>query len=222
MQHVAIYCRVSTDDQNNARQLGDLSAWADRLGVLVVARYFETASGTKANRVQRSKCLQEALQRRFDAILVTECSRWSRSLPDLLHSLDKLASVNVSLLALNGPSFDMATPTGRLMAGIIGSFAQFERDLIAERTRSGLAAARARGVTLGRPHGSSTIAKHKAQVATMLADNVPVRKIARALGISTSSVMSLKSQLRNSHNDTMSQPLKPPNPEALQKRFTCN
>ena len=86
-------------------------------------------------------------------MLVTELSRWGRSTTDLLATLKELQTKRVSLVALNGMTFDLTTPHGRMMATLLAGIAEFERELIQERIRSGIAAAKARGKKLGRQPG---------------------------------------------------------------------
>jgi putative DNA-invertase from lambdoid prophage Rac len=148
---VAIYCRVSTDDQSCERQERDLPAFARRAGHKIVAVLKETASGAKNDRVERKKVMALARAREIDAILVTELSRWGRSTQDLVQTLDDLHCWKVSVLAQTGLSFDLST--GKLMRTIMAVLAEFERDLIRERVKSGLVATRARGVALGRQVG---------------------------------------------------------------------
>ena len=88
---------------------------------------------------------------------VTELSRWGRSTQDLVQTLDDLHGWKVSVLAQTGLSFDLSTSSGKLMRTIMAGLAEFERDLIRERVKSGLAAARARGAKLGRQHGPAPI-----------------------------------------------------------------
>ena len=95
-----------------------------------------------------------AQRREIDAVLVTELSRWGRSTLDLLHTLKELETWRVSVIAMNGLAFDLSTPHGRMMATIIAGIAEFERELIQERIRSGIAAAKARGKRWGASRGS--------------------------------------------------------------------
>jgi len=95
-----------------------------------------------------------AQARQIDAVLVTELSRWGRSTQDLLATLNDLHSWGVSVLAQNGLAFDLATSTGKLMCTIMAGIATFERDLIRERVKSGLAATKVKGKKLGRPVGT--------------------------------------------------------------------
>src|SRR3954464_9853052 len=92
-------------------------------------------------------------RREIDVVLVTELSRWGRSTTDLLASLRELEARRVSLVALNGMAFDLATPHGRMMATVLAGLAELERELLRERVRSGMAAAKARGKRLGRRLG---------------------------------------------------------------------
>jgi len=150
---VAIYCRVSTDDQSCDRQERDLKAFAKRAGHKVVGVFKDTASGAKDDRPERSKVMALAQAREIDAILVTELSRWGRSTQDLVQTLDDLHGWKVSVLAQTGLSFDLNTASGKLMRTIMAGLAEFERDPIRGRAKSGLAAARAMGVRLGRQVG---------------------------------------------------------------------
>jgi len=144
-QRAAIYARVSTVDQSCDRQMRDLTAFAERGGFEVVATFAETASGAKDSQHERRRVLALAQRRQIDAVLVTELSRWGRSTQDLLDTLYKLAGWNVSVVAMSGMTFELGRPHGRTMATVRTGIAQFERNLIFERVKSGLAAARARG-----------------------------------------------------------------------------
>ena len=139
-QRAAIYARVSTTDQSCERQIVELSAFADRSGFEVLGIFKETASGARNNRLARNRVLQLAQARRIDAVLVTELSRWGRSTQDLLDTLYKLAGWKVSVAAMNGMTFELNKPHGRMMATMLAGIAQFERDLLSECVKSGLAA----------------------------------------------------------------------------------
>ena len=119
MGQVAIYCRVSTDDQSCERQERDLRAFAKRAGHRIIGVSKETASGAKIDRAERKKVMALARAHEIDAILVTELSRWGRSTQDLVQTLDDLHSWKVSVLAQTGLSFDLSTASGKLMRTII-------------------------------------------------------------------------------------------------------
>jgi putative DNA-invertase from lambdoid prophage Rac len=188
---VAIYCRVSTDDQSCDRQERDLRAFAKRAGHKVVAVFKETASGADNGRPERAKVLALARAHKIDAILVTELSRWGRSTQDLVQTLDDLHGWKVSVLAQTGLSFDLSTASGKLMRTIMAGLAEFERDLIRDRVKSGLAAARARGVKLGRQVGQRPSDKKAKRVLAMHKEGLSYRLIGRNLGLSKNTVMQI-------------------------------
>ena len=191
MGQVAIYCRVSTDDQSCERQERDLRAFAKRADHEIVAVFRETASGAKNDRAERKKAMALAQARKIDAILVTELSRWGRSTQDLVQTLDDLHSWKVSVLAQTGLSFDLSTASGKLMRTIMAGLAEFERDLIRERVKSGLAAAKARGVVLGRQEGQRPSDKKAKKVLKLHEDGLSYRLIGRNVGLSKNTVMDI-------------------------------
>lgn len=188
-QRAAIYARVSTSDQSCERQIAELTDFADRGRFEVIGTFRETASGTKTNRTARNRIIDLAQARKLDAVLVTEISRWGRSTQDLLDTLHKLASWKVSVIAMNGMTFEFDTPHGRMMATMLAGFAQFERDLLSERVKSGLAAAKARGKKLGRQPGQRPKSdKLASKVIQAVTEGRSYRWIARDIGISKNTV----------------------------------
>ena len=188
-QRAAIYARVSTGDQCCERQIAELSAFAERGGFEVLGIFKETASGARDNRLARNRVLELAQARRIDAVLVTELSRWGRSTQDLLETLYKLAGWKVSVVAMSGMTFELDTPHGRMMATMLAGIAQFESDLLSERVKSGLAAARARGKKLGRQPGQRPKSDRLApKVLHAIDGGRSYRWIARDLGISKNTV----------------------------------
>lgn len=197
-QRTVIYARVSTSDQSCERQINDLTAFANRAGYKVDETFKETISGTKVSRKERNKIMALAQARKIDAILVTELSRWGRSTQDLLETLNKLAGWNVSVIAMSGMTLELNTPHGRMMATVLAGVAQFERDLISERVKSGLLAAKARGKTLGRKPGFRPKSdKYAPKVLNLIEQGKSYRWIAKDLGISKNTVSDIVKRARN-------------------------
>lgn len=188
-QRAAIYCRVSTTDQSCDRQERELHAFAVRAGYEVVGVFKETGSGVRLDRVERRKIMALAQARHIDAVLVTELSRWGRSTLDLLETMRELEARRVSVIALNGMTFDLGTATGRMFATLLAGISEFERDLLRERVRSGLAAAKARGRTLGRQKGQRPKSDRLGpKVLALVGVGRSYRLIGRELGISKNTV----------------------------------
>lgn len=173
------YARVSTTDQNPDLQFDALKqAGYDRI-------FTDKASGVKADRPQYSKLLDQV--RPGDTILIWKLDRLGRSLRHLLDVVDFLNDRHVGLKSLTDP-IDTTTSQGKLIFNIFACLAEFERDLISERTKAGLAAARARGRIGGRPKGLSPEAKRNAIAAASLyrEGNHSIPEICQALSISKS------------------------------------
>lgn len=201
VQRVAIYCRVSTTDQSCERQERDLLEYAALGNFEVVGVWKETVSGTKHDRTERSKVMALAQSHSIDAILVTEMTRWGRSTIDLIETLQSLHSWHVSLIAQTGLQFDLNTPQGRLIAHLMASLAEFERDLVRERVRSGVAAAKARGQKFGRQPGQRVKADKLApKVLQMVQSGYSYRKIAASLHLSKTTVLDIVKRHRLESN----------------------
>lgn len=137
----------------------------------------------------------------IDGVLVTELTRWGRSTLDLIHTLQDLAHWRVSLIATTGIQFDLDTPQGKLIASVMASLAEFERDLVTERVRSGLAAAKARGKKLGRRPGQRVKSDRLApKVLEMVAQGSSYRQIARELNLSKTTVNDIVKRHRQAQN----------------------
>ncbi|MDF5736634.1 MULTISPECIES: IS1096 element passenger TnpR family protein [unclassified Nostoc] len=204
VQRIAIYCRVSTTDQSCERQERDLLEYAAVCGFEVVGVWKETVSGIKHDRTERSKVMALAQSHSIDAILVTEMTRWGRSTIDLIETLQSLHSWGVSLIAQTGLQFDLNTPQGRLIAHLMASLAEFERDLVRERVRSGVAAAKERGQKFGRQPGQRVKADKLApKVLQMVQSGYSYRKIATSLHLSKTTVNDIVKRHRLSSNATI-------------------
>ena len=197
-QRAALYCRVSTADQSCERQERDLTAFAQRAGYAVVGIYKETGSGARMDRVERRKVIALAQRREIDAVLVTELSRWGRSTVDLLHTLEDLQAWRVSVIAPNGLAFDLSTAAGRMMATVIAGVAQFERELIQERIKSGMAAAKARGRKLGRQPGQRPKSSRLATkvIGMVEEEKLSYRIVAKRLDLSKNTVLEIMKRHR--------------------------
>ncbi|MGL4617912.1 MAG: recombinase family protein, partial [Chroococcidiopsis sp.] len=122
----------------------------------------------------------------------TELTRWGRSTADLQNTLVQLQAWDVSIIAQTGLEFNLSTPQGRLIANLMCSLAEFERDLMRERIKSGLASARARGKILGRRTGQHIKADRLApKVLAMIADKKSYRYISKELQISKTTVVEI-------------------------------
>lgn len=158
----------------------------------MVGIWKEVASGAKDDRAERKQVMAVARAREVDAVLVTELTRWGRSTIDLVHTLQDLQAWGVSLIAQTGLQFDLSTPQGKLIASLMAALAEFERDLLRERVKSGLAAAKARGQTLGRRPGQRPKAdKLGPKVMEMVAEGRSYRTVAKALKIDKNTVTAI-------------------------------
>jgi DNA invertase Pin-like site-specific DNA recombinase len=143
----------------------------------------EVGSGA-AQREAREKLLEAARRREIDIVLVWRLDRWGRSVTDLLATLQELEHLGVGFVSLT-EALDLTTPAGRAMAALLAVFAEFERAILRERTRAGLAHARESGKRLGRP---ATAAVHAAEIRKLHRAGVSKSEIARCLQIGRTSV----------------------------------
>jgi DNA invertase Pin-like site-specific DNA recombinase len=197
-QSAALYCRVSTADQTCTRQERDLRAFAKKAGYKIVGVWKEVASGAKDDRAERKEVMALAQARKIEVIVVTELTRWGRSMLDLFHTLQDLQAWNVSLVAQTGLQFDLRSAQGKLIASLMAALAEFERDLLRERVRSGIAAARKRGVVFGRRPGQRVKAdRHAPRVLMLVAEGQSYREISHRLGISKNTVLAIVKRERS-------------------------
>ena len=183
MFKVGLYARISTHDQQTLpMQLSAMRTYAKRRGWKVALEEKEVGSGAKT-RPKREEMLKAARRRELDAILVWRLDRWGRSLLDLIGTLRELHAVGVGFVSLT-EALDMTTPGGRALAGMLAVFAEFERDILSDRVKAGIAQTRKEG----RPHGRpSTMQKHTAEIRALFADGISKRQIANRLCISRAS-----------------------------------
>jgi DNA invertase Pin-like site-specific DNA recombinase len=158
--------------------------YADHRGWTVAMQVREVGSGA-AQRQAREKLLEAARRCEIDVVLVWRLDRWGRSVADLLATLQEVEHLGVGFVSLT-ETLDLTTPAGRAMAGLLSIFAEFEREILRERTRAaGLAHARQTGKRLGRP---ATAAVHAAEIRKLHRAGVNNSEIARRLTIGRTSV----------------------------------
>lgn len=149
--NLAIYCRVSTDEQTTNNQELRLVEYAKREGY-----DYEVVNEVMSSRKTRPKkaaLMQRLRKREFDAVLVWKLDRWARSSRELMLEIEELYNKGITFISLSD-NLDLSTATGKLQFQILSAFAEFERNLIAERTKEGLNRAKKEGKTLGRPMGA--------------------------------------------------------------------
>jgi putative DNA-invertase from lambdoid prophage Rac len=181
---LGLYARVSTHEQQTlGLQRDAMAAYAQQRQETVVLTVEEVGSGVNERR-QREVLMRAARRRDIDAIVVWRLDRWGRSLADLVGTLHELQALGVGFISLH-EALDFATPTGRALAGMLAVFAEFEREILRERVKAGIAQARKRGARHGRP---PTVAHHASTVRQLFAAGQSKSAIARRLGISRASV----------------------------------
>jgi DNA invertase Pin-like site-specific DNA recombinase len=135
-------------------------------------------------RPKRDELIKAARRRELDRIVVWRLDRWGRSLVDLVNTLQELASLNVGFVSLS-EALDLTTPSGRALAGMLAVFAEFERDILRDRVKAGIAQARKEG----RPHGRPpSVTKYVPHVRAMARKGLSKSEISRRLCISRTSV----------------------------------
>jgi putative DNA-invertase from lambdoid prophage Rac len=184
MLRAGLYARVSTNDQQTlSMQSRAMREYAARRGWMITLQVREVNSGA-VRREAREKVIEAARRREIDVVLVWRLDRWGRSVTDLLATLQELEHLGVGFVSLT-EALDLTTPAGRAMAGLLAIFAEFEREILRERTRAGLAHARENGQRLGRP---ATAAVHAAEVRKLHRAGISKSEIARRLNIGRTSV----------------------------------
>lgn len=182
---VRIYARVSTDQQTHASQLHELRTYCERRGWNNVEEVIDTASGAKSSRRGLDRLMAEVRRGKVDVILCFKLDRLGRSLAHLAQLIAEFQTHGVALVC-PGQGIDTTNqnPAAQLQLNILCAVAEFEREVIRERVNAGLAAAKARGVRLGRP---PTLRRYEKAVAVLLGEGLGVCAIARKLGIPLSS-----------------------------------
>ena len=183
----AIYTRVSTADQRPEIQTARLRGYANARDFEVVEEFVDHGvSGAKASRPALDRMMEAARRREFDAVLVAKLDRLARSVHHLTQLAAELEALGVGLVVVD-QAIDTTTPSGRLLFNVLGSIAEFERDLIRERTLAGVEAARRRGARIGRPEVCDRKLRERI-VRLSQAGSKSLREIAEMVGVSKSTV----------------------------------
>ena len=192
-QNVVIYSRVSTDKQNHDSQLAELRHYAGNRGWSAPEEIVDTISGTKNSRTGLDRLMAAVRRGKVNVVLCFKLDRLGRSLSHLVQLVDEFATHRVALIVPSqGIDTSAKNPMAEMQLGMMAVFAQFERAIIVERVNAGLAAAKRRGVTLGRPR---KVNEHRDAVARMRTRGLSGRQIASELGTSNSNVFRLIADL---------------------------
>lgn len=195
MKQVALYARVSTDGQTTENQLRELREVAKRHGWEICREFVDRGISGAKSKEQRPQfnALHMAIARKeFDLVAAWSVDRLGRSLKDLIDFLGQVHAKNMGLY-LHQQGLDTTTPAGKALFGMMGVFAEFERSMIQERVRAGLARAKAKGTRLGRPPLAATEEGRKVarQVLALRHEGLGMCAIAEKVGISSRTVMKI-------------------------------
>lgn len=182
--NVGLYARISNYDQNTlSMQTKVLRDYVKNRKWKIVLEIKDTGSGA-SKRPEREKLLKAARKREIDIIMVWRLDRWGRSVTDLLTTLQELQQLDVGFISIT-EALDLTTASGRAMAALLAVFAEFEREILCERVKAGIAQAKLEGRSHGRPN---TIAKYLKKVKQLYNEGLSNSAIARQLGISRTSI----------------------------------
>jgi DNA invertase Pin-like site-specific DNA recombinase len=182
----AVYIRVSTDSQRTDSQELELKRYCSQRDWTSLVLYVDRICGAKASRPELDRMMQDIRAGKVERLIVYKLDRLGRSLTHLALILDELNRLKVPLIASSqGIDTSEDNPAGKLQLGVLMAVAEFERGIIKERVNAGLAAAKARGVQLGRP---ATINGRADEVRKLKGQGLGLRAIARQLGMPPSSV----------------------------------
>ncbi len=186
---VALYCRVSTStkDQTTENQLRELNSYCDRMGYEVIKIYEDQISGakTREKRPAYNQLCNDAFLKKFDAVIAWDVSRFGRSLKEFVSFLADMDDKGIGVVAVKN-GLDTSSSTGKMMMKMIGVMEEWNREMLVERTKSGLARTRANGTKLGRK--KITNPKMTAQIISLRNENKSIRAIATEVGVSTATI----------------------------------
>ena len=188
-KRTALYCRVSSADQNPELQVRELEQFIAARGWTIHKIYQDKLTGTNSQRPALQELLTDARQGRIQIIVCWKLDRFFRSLKELVNTLTELNEIGVSFCSFNDPGVDMTTPTGRLLIHLIGAFAEFEASLTRMRCRAGIENARAKGKHLGRPPRID-----RGQVIALRQQGLSLSQIASTIGATKAGVSKILSK----------------------------
>ena len=192
MKKVALYSRVSTRDQTVIQQMEGLRSYCLKMGYEIVGEYLdEGVSAFKKRRPSYDKLMNDARLRKFDLILVSKLDRFGRSLKELVNAMELLKSYGVGFMSFQEKEFDTTSSVGELMFNIVACFANFERNLISERTKLKLQYLKSQGMVLGRPRKIQP-----QRILELRGQGLSLRQIGREIGCDRSSVSKSLKQSR--------------------------
>jgi DNA invertase Pin-like site-specific DNA recombinase len=185
MKRAAIYARVSTHNgQNPEMQLEEIRQYCANRGWKIAEEYVDTGiSGTREHRPALDRLLGACRRRLVEAVIVYRCDRFARGLRQLVNALEDFRTLGIDFISLH-EGVDTSTANGRLVFSIFASIAEFERELIRDRVRSGLASAKAKGKRLGRPR----VVVDSKKIASLPGAGDSWAKIGETLGIGEGTV----------------------------------
>jgi DNA invertase Pin-like site-specific DNA recombinase len=181
---VARYLRISRLDQRPELQADETAETIARRGWTLTDSYLDKGiSGSRERRPELDRLLADARRGRFDILVVWRSDRLFRSLKHMVNVLDELAALGIAFVSAT-EVFDTTTPQGRLLLHLVAAFAEFERGVLIERTKSGIEAARRRGAKLGRPRVVVDVVRAK----HLLSTGKSLRQTAKVLGCGAATV----------------------------------
>lgn len=194
-KRVALYVRVSTDDQTVENQVRELSAWAERCGHSIVKVFEDRGISGAKGRDKRpgfDAMLKACVRREFDMLAVWSSDRLGRSLQHLIEVLKTICDTGAGLY-IHTQALDTTTPSGRAMFGMLAVFGEFEREMIVARVNAGMARAKAKGTRSGKAIGRPKLTSEKeASIRAELARGTGILKTAKLLKVGTGTVQRIR------------------------------
>jgi DNA invertase Pin-like site-specific DNA recombinase len=180
-KNAAVYVRVSTSDQHTELQESELREYCERRSWKYVLYRDHAQSGARENRPALTEMMKDIRKRKIDVIVIWALDRLARSLKHLLTIAEECKTLGVDIVCLK-QNIDTTLPAGRLTFQVLGAVAEFEREMLRERVRSGMAAAKRAGKRIGRPALRHFSTKEIERVRSLRAEGRSVRQLAKELG----------------------------------------